>query len=353
MNKLRIGALVALLAGAVAFPFLFPNASITTIAIFTMLFAAAATAWNIFSGYTGYYSLGHAAYFGLGAYALAVMCQRWNVQGGYLPFLLVPVAGLFAGLLALPLGWVALRARRYTFVVLTLAIFYALQLLAFNVPTLSNGSAGIYFPLPPWTGDFYNLPFYFVSLALLVLALAISWWVRSSKYGLGLLAIRDDEERVRSLGVKTRPYKLGALVISAILVGMAGALVGYFVGIIYPASAFDPTFDITIIVMTFLGGVGTLAGPILGAFLLEPIQQFITLQFGSAAAGLDLVIYGAFFLVVLLLVPEGIVPTLHKRWVALRATRRDGRRGKPSQPITRDTQEQSIPSRAERGGIKQ
>jgi branched-chain amino acid transport system permease protein len=353
MKSFRTLALLTVVLCLLVLPFLVGNPAVSTIAVFTLLFAAAATGWNIFSGYTGYYSLGHAAYFGLGAYALAVMCQRWNVQGGYLPFLLVPVAGLFAGLLAVPLGWVALRARRYTFVVLTLAILFICRLLATNLFDITGGSAGMYLPLPPWNGDVYTFPFYYVSLALLLLVTLVSWWVRSSKYGLSLLAIRDDEERVRSLGVKTRPYKLAALVISAILVGMAGALVGYFVGIIYPASAFDPTFDITIIVMTFLGGVGTLAGPVLGAFLLEPIQQFITLQFGSAAAGLDLVIYGAFFLLVLLLVPEGIVPTLHKRWDSLRATRRNGNRGKPSQPITRDTQEQSIPSRRAEGGIKQ
>src|SRR5712671_6697679 len=133
MKQLRTFApLVVGLAVLAAFPFVFPNPAVTSVAIFTLLFAVAATGWNVFSGYSGYVSLGHAAYLGIGSYSLAIMCQDWNIAGGYTPFFLVPVAGLIAGLFALPLGWVALRVRRHTFVVVTLAIFNVFQLLAFN-----------------------------------------------------------------------------------------------------------------------------------------------------------------------------------------------------------------------------
>jgi branched-chain amino acid transport system permease protein len=323
MKIIKIAGLLALLALALAFPLLFPNPAVTTIAVFTLMFIAATTGWNIFSGYTGYIALGHAAYFGLGAYALALMCHYWNIPGGYIPFLLVPVAGLAAAAFAIPMGWIALRVRRHTFVVITIAMFFILQLLAYNLIGLTNGSIGLGLPIPiDWSGDFFNTPFYYVSLAILLVAIAISWWVRNSKYGLGLLAIRDDEDRALGLGVKTGPSKLAAFVISALIVGMVGATWAYFVESIYPPTAFDATFDVAIALMAFLGGLGTISGPILGALLLEPTQQYFTLQFSQN--GYYLIIYGALFLVTILLLPRGVIPTLSERWARFQATRRQG-----------------------------
>ena len=320
MRIFKTAGLLALLAIAIAFPLVFSNPAVTTIAVFTLLFVAATTGWNIFSGYTGYIALGHAAYFGLGAYALAIMCQDWHIPGGYIPFLLVPVAGLVAAAFSVVLGWIALRVRRHTFVVITIAIFFIFQLLAYNLTGLTNGSIGLGLPIPTdWSGDFFNIPFYYAALVVVVIAIVISWWVRHSKYGLGLLAIRDDEDRALGLGVKAGPSKLAAFVISALIVGMVGAIWAYFVESIYPPSAFDATFDVAIALMAFLGGLGTIVGPILGALLLEPTQQYFTLQFGQS--GFYLVIYGALFLVVLLLLPQGVVPTLRARWTRLKATR--------------------------------
>ena len=320
MRIFKTAGLLALLAIAIAFPLVFSNPAVTTIAVFTLLFVAATTGWNIFSGYTGYIALGHAAYFGLGAYALAIMCQDWHIPGGYIPFLLVPVAGLVAAAFSVVLGWIALRVRRHTFVVITIAIFFIFQLLAYNLTGLTNGSIGLGLPIPTdWSGDFFNIPFYYAALVVALVAIVISWWVRHSKYGLGLLAIRDDEDRALGLGVKAGPSKLAAFVISALIVGMVGAIWAYFVESIYPPSAFDATFDVAIALMAFLGGLGTIVGPILGALLLEPTQQYFTLQFGQS--GFYLVIYGALFLVVLLLLPQGVVPTLRARWTRFKATR--------------------------------
>ena len=237
MTIARRGGLVALLVVALVFPLVFPNGTVTSIAFFTLMFAAAATGWNIFAGYTGYIALGHAAFFGIGAYALALMCQDWNIPGGYVPFLLLPLVGLIAALAAIPIGWVALRTRRHTFVVITIAIFFIMQLLAYNLTNITNGSAGIGLPLPPWTGASYNVPFYYVTLLVLLVAIGASWWVRHSKYGLGLLAIRDDEDRARGLGVKTGAYKLSAFIISAFFVGITGALYAYFLESISPPFA--------------------------------------------------------------------------------------------------------------------
>ena len=314
MKILRIAGPLAFLAVLVAFPQIFPSPAITTVAVFTLLFATAATAWNIFSGYTGYIALGHAAFFGIGSYALALMCKDWKVPGGYLPFLLLPVAGLVAAAFSLPLGWIALRTRRHAFVVITIAIFFVMQLMAFNLHGLTNGSAGMELPIPiHWSGKFFNLPFYYVALFLLVLALAASWWIRNSKYGLGLLAIRDDEDRSLGLGVKTGPAKLSAFVLSAFFFGMVGALHAYFVESIYPAFAFDPLIDVAVALMAFLGGLGTLAGPILGALILEPTQQYFTVRFSQN--GYYLIVYGLLFLVIILVLPEGILPTLRKVWL--------------------------------------
>ena len=160
MRMFKAVGLLALLAIAIAFPLVFPNPAVTTVALFALMFAAAATGWNIFSGYTGYIALGHAVYFGLGAYALAIMCQDWHIPGGYLPFLLVPVAGLVAAAFAIPLGWISLRVRRHTFVVITIAVFFIFQLLAFNLTQITNGSIGLGFPIPiDWFGNVNNFPF--------------------------------------------------------------------------------------------------------------------------------------------------------------------------------------------------
>jgi branched-chain amino acid transport system permease protein len=323
MKTLRTLGLLALLLLVLVFPVLLsPSIAVTATAVFTLIFALAVTGWNIFSGYTGYISLGHSVYFGIGAYTIALACQQWNLPGGYIPFLLLPLAGLVAGAFAIPLGWIALRVRRHVFIVVTIALLFIFQLLAYNLRGITNGSSGVFLPITPWSSDIFDLPFYYVALALLLLAIGVSWKVRHSKYGLGLLAIRDDEDRALGLGVKTGPYKLGAYVVSAIFVAMAGALFAYYVGIIYPQFGFDPNVDVSITMMAFLGGLGTLAGPLVGALLAEPLQQYLTLQFGGNS--LNLVLFGALLLVILLVLPQGIVPSLQRKWSTWKASRAKG-----------------------------
>ena len=207
----------------------------------------------------------------------------------------------------MPLGLVALRTRRHTFVVITIAIFFIFQLLATNF-SFTGGSSGELTPTPTWTAVGYNDRFYYASLICLVIAIAVSAAIRRSRFGLQLLAIRDDEDRAAGLGVSVGRVKLAAFMISAIPVGMVGAIYAYFLGQIYPQFVFDPIFDLSVALMAFLGGLGTVSGPILGALILEPLQQYFTLQF--SAGSIYLIIYGALFLVVILLMPRGIVPTL-------------------------------------------
>lgn len=303
--------MLACLACVVAFPLVFSDPAVTTIAFFTLVFAAAGTAWNIFSGYTGYIALGHAVFFGLGCYTLALVCKWWSIPGGWMPFAFVPLAGVVAAIAAVPVGIVALRTRRHTFVVITIAIFFIFQLLAYNLRGLTAGSSGLELPIPPWSGYVFNLPFYYVILAVLLLATLTSWFVRHSKYGLELLAIRDDEDRARGLGVRTGRVKLAAFVLSAFFVGMCGAVWAYFLGSIYPPFAFDANFDVLIALMAFLGGLGTIAGPLLGAVIIIPAQQYLTITFSQG--GVYLVFEGIVFLAVILLLPEGIVPAVRNR----------------------------------------
>ena len=286
------------------------------------IYAMAATGWNIFSGYTGYISIGHAVYFGVGAYTMALACQYWNIPGGYLPFLLLPLVGLVAGTFAIPLGFIALRVRKYAFAVTTIALMFIFQLLAYNLRGITNGSLGLFLPPPPWSSDIIDMPFYYVTFILLLVSIGVSWRIRHSKYGLGLLAIRDDEDRALGLGVKTGPYKLVAYVVSTIFVGMAGGMFVYFIGTIFPQFTFDPIVDVNLTTIAFLGGLGTLAGPLIGAVLVVPLQQWLTLQFGGSS--LNLVLFGSFLLVILLVMPQGIVPTLQSRWLSWKGSRPKG-----------------------------
>ena len=335
----RAAGLLLLLAGLGALPLVLANPTYTAIAVFTLIYMTAATSWNTFAGYSGYIPLGHVVFFGSGAYTLAVAAQDWHMVGGYGVFLLVPLGGVVAGVLALPFGLVALRTRRHTFVVITIAIMFIFQLLAFNL-SVTNGSSGIQIPTPLWPAATFNDPFYYITLGILLLAVATSWFVRRSRFGLQLLAIRDDEDRARGLGVRTGRVKLTAFVISAIPVGMVGAMYAYFIGQIFPQFAFDPLFDVSVALMTFFGGLGTIAGPLLGAALLEPLQQYLTLQF--SIGDLYLIIYGVVFLAVILAMPRGIVPST-RDWLRAR------RAGRPSGPAAEEDADLGVEAPAATG----
>ncbi len=318
-TRSKIG-LLALVVLVLIFPLLLsPNDVVTEIGIYTLIFAMGATGWNIFSGYTGYISVGHTVYFGVGAYTLALVCQKWSIPGGFLPFLVIPLAGLIALLFAVPIGVVVLRTRRYAFSITTIAVLFIFQLLGFNLTNITNGSKGMYLPVIPGFPGITDLYFYYVAVLLLLVAFGVSWRIRHSKYGLGLLAIRDDEDRAFGLGINTHVYKLAAYVTSAFFVGMAGAMFAYFVGTIHPEFVFDPIVDVNLTTIAFLGGLGTLPGTLIGAVLVVPLQQWLTLQFGGSS--LNLVLFGSFLLLILLVMPQGIVPTVRSRWTAWQASR--------------------------------
>jgi branched-chain amino acid transport system permease protein len=313
VGVLRGGAVFAAL---LLFPFVFSEHWVVNIGIFVLMYAALATSWNILGGYSGYLSLGHVAFFGIGAYAIAILFEHVSAGGGYRAFAVLPLIGVGTALVSIPVAWLALRTRAATFAIVTLTLLFVVQQLAFNLHGLTHGSQGIFLPLPPFPSATYERPFYLAMLALLAFAFLCSWWVRGSKLGLMLFAIRDDEDRARGVGVQATRAKLIAFAVSAGFTAMVGAVWAYYIGSIYPQFAVDPLITIGMVLMVYLGGRGTLWGPVLGAFILVPAQQYLAYRLG--ASQLYLIGYAAVFLVVMLVLPRGILPSLRERWPARR-----------------------------------
>jgi branched-chain amino acid transport system permease protein len=308
------------LAALVVFPLVFTNQLTTTIGVDAMIFVAAAAAWNIFSGYSGYISLGHAVFFGSGAYAAGIAARDWHVIGTA-EFALLPLAAVVAAAVAVPFGLIALRVRRHTFVVITIAVFFIFQLMALNL-SFTNGTNGLNAPFLLWSPATFNNPFYYLALAIAAGTAGLSWLIKGSRFGLQLRAIRDDEDRARGLGVRTMGVKLAAFVISAAITGLIGGLWFFFIGQVLPTSGFDPLFDLSVALMAFFGGLGTVSGPVLGALILEPGQQYLTLKITNNY--LSEILLGALFLAVILLMPRGVIPTVAEKITLRRARHRAG-----------------------------
>jgi branched-chain amino acid transport system permease protein len=313
----------AFAAAAVAFPFVVHAAWIVNIGVLTIMYAALATAWNLFSGYTGYISLGQVAFFGLGAYTLGIAFEHVSAGTGWNPFWALPLVGIGVATTSLPVAWIALRTRHMTFAIVTLTLLFVVQQLAFNLHSLTHGSSGLMLPTPSFGVDNYDRPFYLAMVAVLLLGLALCRLVLRSKLGLMLLAIRADEEKARGVGVRVTGAKLVAWWLSIALTAMVGGVWAYYLTFIYPESSVDPLVMIGAVLMTFLGGRGTLWGPTLGALVLVPAQQYLLTRLG--ASELYLVGYAAVFMVVLLLLPRGILPSLRDAGARFRERQRTRR----------------------------
>jgi branched-chain amino acid transport system permease protein len=313
-------ASLLLLAAAAVFPLVFTNPAITNYGVYTLIFIAAASAWNIFSGYSGYISLGHAVFFGSGAYFVGIATRDWHFTGSKV-FALLPLAGLFGAILAVPFGLVALRVRRHTFVVITIAVFFIFQLMAYNL-AITGGTSGLLAPIINYNVTTYNNPFYYAAFGIAAGTIALSWLVRRSRFGLQLRAIRDDEDRARGLGVRATQVKLSSFVISAVPIAMIGGVWWYYTTLVDPSSGFDPLFDVAVALMAFLGGLGTVAGPVLGALIIEPSELYFQQQVSTSY--IFLILYGALFLVVILILPRGIIPTVSELFTKWRERRKKG-----------------------------
>ncbi|MGH3168298.1 MAG: branched-chain amino acid ABC transporter permease [Trebonia sp.] len=315
------GGIVVLLVLAVLFPQVFSNPGVTVYGVFAMVFATAAVAWHIFSGNTGYISLGQAVFYGSGAYAVGILARDWHMSPNG-TFALLPLAAVVGALIAVPFGLIALRVRRHTFIVITIAIFFIFQLMAFNL-WFTGGSSGLGFPFLSGTQAQVNQTFYYIGLGCTVGTVIIAWLIGRSRFGLQLRAIRDDEDRARGLGVKTTRVKLAAFVISGALTGLIGAVAFYYDGQVEPQTGFNPLFDLTLVLMVFFGGFGSIGGAVLGALIIEPLSSWMNTQ-PAFSGSLSEVMLGAVFLLVVLFMPRGIVPTGREFFTKLRT------RGRPA-----------------------
>ena len=297
------------LAVLIVAPLVFAEHWLVNLLFFTVLYAAMSVAWNLVGGFAGYPSLGHAAFFGIGAYATAFIYRGTDtLSTGYEPFLVLVPVGLAVAVLAVPIGAIAMRTRADVFAIVTITFLFVVQTLAFNLPGLTGGSQGVAVAPAPFALDTFELPFYYAAATLLVVAMSLGYGVLRSKAGLALTAVRVDEDKARGIGVPTAVVKLLAFAVSAGLTAVAGGIGAYYVGFLYSQFAVDPLITISVVLMTFLGGRATLWGPVLGAVILMPAQQLLAYYVG--AGRLYLVGYAAVFLVIMLVLPRGILPSL-------------------------------------------
>jgi branched-chain amino acid transport system permease protein len=285
LNLLLIGILASL-------PAVIKKDSIINLALLVLLYVSLASSWNIVGGFAGQTNLGHAAFFGLGS-----LLTRSLWLGGWplIPSLLV--GGCTAVVFALLIGVPAFRLRGVYFAIGTLALAQVLYIVVGN--TLSDISS-----LPIQSLATYELaPRYYLVLSLAILTTGIAYVLQKSRLGLGIMAVREEEDAAESLGVSALKHKLLALVVSAFLAGLAGgAFAFYHVGY-YPQLPFGPEFTFDAVMMTYIGGVGTVVGPIVGAVFFIVLRELLVLK----VADLHLIIFGVLFILVVLFLPDGLI----------------------------------------------
>jgi len=279
--------------------------------VFTLMFAVMSSAWNLLGGFAGYPSLGHVAFFGIGAYAEVLWFQHHAIVSGYEPFWILPLIGIGVAVVGLPVAALSMRTRADVFAIVTITLLFVVQTLAFNLRGLTGGAQGASIATAPFPAATYEQPFYYVLLLLLALAMGLTWAGMRSKVGLSLVAVRADEDKAAGIGVRVQTVKLLAFCVSVGLTGMVGAIWAYYESFIYPQFAVDPLITVAIVLMTFLGGRATLWGPVLGAFILELAQQYLAYSLGGSE--FYLIAYALVFLVVMLVMPRGIVPSIQDR----------------------------------------
>jgi branched-chain amino acid transport system permease protein len=260
--------------------------------ITTLQLAVLAQSWNIIGGFCGYPSFGNSTFYGLGSYGVAIAMAQWN-----LPFAAGMCFGaLLGGAFAFLLGLPVLRLKGHYFAIATLALALAMTAIVSNI-----GIAGqnIGLVLPPLNN---NVLFYELSLALLAAATLTVFWLTKSRFGFGLIAIRENEEAAAVMGVNTTWYKILAFALSGLFAALAGGIHAYWITFIDPESAFDIGLNVKMIIMAIFGGAGTVLGPVLGAFVLSAISELLSSEV-TTAAGL---FFGLVVVLAVLLMPRGL-----------------------------------------------
>ena len=313
--------IAAVLAGLAALaPLLIKDVYVQNILILTLMYAALSQSWNILSGYCGQISLGHALYFGLGAYTTALLFMKFGV----LPWFGMLAGGVIAAIIAMGLGYPFFRLRGHYFVIATIVIA-EIGLLLFQNWEWAGAAMGITVPV---RGDSWlkfqfmrsKLPYFYFALVLCSLAWFVTWWLEDSKWGFWWRAVKDNPEAAESLGVVVFNSKMGAAAVSAFLVAIGGAFYAQFLAYIDPESVMGFQFSLLMALPAVLGGIGTLWGPVLGAAILIPMTELTRSYIGGSGRGVDLIVYGTLIVLISLALPQGLV-SLFSRSKAKGATR--------------------------------
>ena len=291
--NLKWGLPIALGVFLLILPLLpFASNKVLTIMIQMFFVATLAASWNILAGYAGQVNLGHAAFFGLGTLTTRLL---WLSE---YPFVLSFLAGgIVATVFALIIGAPALRLKGIYFAIGTLALAEVLRV------TVGDVMPGISALPAPKLVDYELAPRYYLISGLWVTVVGTSYLVSRSKFGLGLMAVREDEDAARAIGVNVFRHKLSAFVLSAFFAGLAGGAYAYYHVSYYPQFTFNPVWTFDALIVTFVGGIGTLVGPMVGAVFFVLIRDVLT----TSLTGFHLIIFGILIIAVVILLPGGLV----------------------------------------------
>jgi branched-chain amino acid transport system permease protein len=301
------------LALVIAYPLLFSTPFQQRLGALVLLYAIAASAWNIIGGYAGQVSVGHVVFFGCGAYASMAAYTHFALP----PLVGIPVGIIVAVAIAAIIGGPTLRLSGHYFSMATIAIAELARLIVTNTEWLgaSPGLSGPAVPRNVFDLSFVSsLPYYYLFLAVLAITLLITWWMTNSRMGFYLRAIKDSERAARSLGAPAARTKLYAYMLSAGLTSVAGALYAMMFGFVDPESGLGILISVKMLIMAALGGAGLLFGPLVGAAILVPLEELSNSWLGGQGAGLTFVVYGAIIVLISRFQPGGLLALANRLW---------------------------------------
>jgi len=277
----------------------------TNLFVLLFVFAALSVAWNIVGGYAGQLSLGHAVFYGIGGYTATLLTQNFGIT----PWLGMLAGALISGAVAVVISYPTLRLRGPFFALATIAILEVVRLLVIHEESWTGGSSGISLPLNiGWTWIVFRekLNYVIIAFALLLLVLWVSWFMRKSRVGHYLIAIREREDAALAVGIHTVRVKILAAVVSAMLTSIIGTFHITYLTFVDPSSAFSLELSIQIAMFALIGGLGTVAGPVAGTFLVLPIAEMARGWLSAVGNGMHGLVYGLILVVVVLTIPRGL-----------------------------------------------
>lgn len=284
-----------ILAGLALVPLFLNNPYFLHMIIMVFIWVCLGQSWNLLGGFTGQVSFGHAAFYGVGAYAGGLLAFHFDASTWY-GMILGP---LMAMAVAVPMGLICFRLRGSYFALSMLALAELLRLIATNWISFTNGSVGIL--IVPTAGKVF---YYYLALALAALSFYVIRGVVQSKWGFYFVAIREDQEAAESMGIDTTKYKLVSLLISAFFTGLTGAFYMNYMAFIDPSVVFALTdVSIMMILVVMLGGAGTFYGPAIGAVIMVIFSEVFRIYFGSA----NLLVLGVLIVLIIIFIPNGLM----------------------------------------------